>query len=274
MKKIIDVSYLERPELREYLHAGKNNFVVFCDYACMESYKGDAIKNIFNSLKIVSDYPTQVLILKGTREVVVQTLEYETNEALIDLDQTHGFNIFCDYVRRAMEENSEVLENQILEHGKNATSQFNKLYSDSTKIAEGFIGYEKSFKSEYLKIIRTGKEFNQEMSIKMIQDILLLTTFLFQNHPDIKELPPVYKVKNSYIFRYALSAYILLLDWLTKGSIKNVPLNKLTSDAIDLHYVAYATYFDGLLSLDNKMKRIYDHTIVVLEHAFSTTVEQ
>jgi len=269
MKKIVDVSYLERPELRDYLQSDKNNFVIFCDYACMESYKGDAIKNIYKSLEIVSDYTEQVLILKGTRDLVKQTLEYDGDETLVDLSQTKGFASFCVDVRKALE-GHVAIQKQILEHGKNATSQFNRMHNDSEKIAQGIKGYKKSFKPEYLKIIRTREAFNHEMITKMIDDVMTLTAFLFEGHPDVNQLPEVRQVKNSYTFRYALSSYLLSLDLIANEGIENALLNKLTSDTIDLHYVAYATYFDGLLTLDKKMRRIYNDAVVVLENAFAT----
>jgi len=35
-----------------------------------------------------------------------------------------------------------------------------------------------------------------------------------------------------------------------------------------MNYVAYATYFDGLLSRDKKMNEIYQETCFVLENMF------
>ena len=48
MKKIIDSNFFRDPELETYRSSDKGNIVVFNDFACMESYKGDALKNVSN----------------------------------------------------------------------------------------------------------------------------------------------------------------------------------------------------------------------------------
>ena len=55
MKKVIDANYFQDTALKDYLRSDKKNFVVFPDYACMEAYKGNAIKNISKSIEIVSN---------------------------------------------------------------------------------------------------------------------------------------------------------------------------------------------------------------------------
>ena len=37
----------------------------------------------------------------------------------------------------------------------------------------------------------------------------------------------------------------------------NALVTKLANDVVDMNYVAYATYFDGVLSRDKKLLRIY-----------------
>ena len=48
MKKVIDANFFLEQGLEDYLKSDKGNIVVFTDYACMEAYKGNAIKNISN----------------------------------------------------------------------------------------------------------------------------------------------------------------------------------------------------------------------------------
>ena len=57
MKKVIDANYFQDPALEEYLRADVGNKVVITDYASMEMYKGNAIKNVYNSIRIVSLIP-------------------------------------------------------------------------------------------------------------------------------------------------------------------------------------------------------------------------
>ena len=43
------------------------------------------------------------------------------------------------------------------------------------------------------------------------------------------------------------------------------------NDIIDIHFVSYATFFDGLLSNGKKMKKIYSNVLFLLKH-FNVTV--
>jgi len=70
VKKVVDANLLRHPSLEEYLREDSGNYVVFTDYACMECYKGNAISNIQRSLQIVSKYPEQVIVLKGTLDII------------------------------------------------------------------------------------------------------------------------------------------------------------------------------------------------------------
>jgi hypothetical protein len=48
----------------------------------------------------------------------------------------------------------------------------------------------------------------------------------------------------------------------------NVSVDKLGNDLVDMHYVAYATLFDGLLSRDKKMQAVYGDALFFLENVF------
>ncbi len=67
--------------------------------------------------------------------------------------------------------------------------------------------------------------------------------------------------RNNYMFRWAAAGYLLSIRWLAEGGYESLPVRKMQNDIIDMAYVAYATYFDSLLSHDNKMKEIYLQTM-------------
>jgi hypothetical protein len=269
MKKIIDANLFRDSTLANYLECDKRNKVVFCDYACMEAYKGNAIENISRSIEIVSKFPGQVVILKGTRDVIKLTISDNHLELLEDTIQTEEFKKFCFAVKRAIQ-GDIALTNQILEHGQTASDHFNKMRKDALLVVQGIKGYAKSYKPEYLLALKKKEELKAEVIGKIIKDIMLLAVTLFRKHPDIQEIPPAPQVRNSYIFRFAISAYLLNLRWISDGGIENVSLDKLRNDVVDIGYVTYATFFDGLLTKDNKMEEIYQETCFILEYAFTS----
>jgi len=269
MKKVIDANFFQDPDLEDYLKLDKGNIVVFSDYACMEAYKGNALKNISKSLEIVSKFPEQVLVLKGTRDVVKLTLTSDGFKKLVDTDQTKGFRIFCFHTQRAILGDVD-LATQILKKGQIASSPFNRLKKDAEVLANGIEGIAKSFKKEHLRALKKREKLDAEMIDKIIREILLLTAFLFQGHPDVHKIPQAEQVRNSYIFRFAVSNYLLALRWISDGGLGKVKMNKLRNDIVDMNYVAYATFFDGLMTRDSKLKEIYQETCFFLKNAFET----
>lgn len=268
MKKIIDANYFQALGLRKYLSSSKENFVVLNDYAFMEAYKGNAIKSISKSIKIVSNFPRQVIVLKGTRDVVQLTLSSKDPRLLEDMDQTKGFRNFCLGVRLAVQ-GDDALKAQIIEKGMAASAHLNGMRDDAFKVAEGIAELTKSFTPEHLRALRKRAKLSADLVNKIIKEILLLAALLFQKHPDVNQMPKADQVRDTYIFRFAVSAYLLSLRWISDRGPGTVRLEKLRNDMVDMNYVAYATFFDGLLTNDNKMNEIYRETCFVLKNAFA-----
>jgi len=267
MKKVIDANFFQDPALTDYLRSDKSNLLVFPDYACMEAYKGNAIKNISKSIKIVSEFPDQIIVLKGTRDIVKLSLSPDGFQKFEDPIQTGKFREFCLGVRLAVQGNS-ALVTQILQNGRLASEHFDKLQKDAQVIAKGIEELTKSFKPDHLRAFRKQKKLDAEVIDRIIRDILFLSGILFRDHPDVDEIPQASQLPNSYIFRNAVSTYLLALHWISDGGPGNVKREKLRNDIVDMHYVAYATFYDGLLTRDIKMARIYQETCFVLENLF------
>lgn len=256
MKKIIDANFFRDPELETYLSSDKENIVVFNDFACMESYKGDAIKNVSKSIEIVSKFPNQVIVLKGTRDVVNLILSPSGFHLLEDPKQTRGFKRFCQDVQRAVC-GDKMRAEIILRKGQLASKRLDAMIEESTKIAKAIKMLEKSFQPSHLKVLRKRDKLPSKVIDKIFHDIISFAVILFKIHPDISELPSAPQIRNTYLFREAISSYLLALWWIAEGGPRNVSAEKLRNDVVDMSYVTYATFFDGLLTKDNKMQQIY-----------------
>jgi hypothetical protein len=66
----------------------------------------------------------------------------------------------------------------------------------------------------------------------------------------------------------AVSAFFLALDWISVGGAKNVRPDRMRNDLVDINFAAFATYFDGLITEDQKLIDIYHRTKFVL-HAIT-----
>ncbi|MGO8761987.1 MAG: hypothetical protein ACLP2P_09860 [Desulfobaccales bacterium] len=255
------------PALEDYLRVDKENMVVFNDYACMEAYKGSGIESIYRSIEIVSKYPDQVIILKGTRDVAKLTLSPSGSYRLEDSAQTKGFKAFCIDVEMAFNGN-EILSAEVLRKRQLAYKYTDTNREDANKIIEAIKILASSFQPVHLKAIRKREKLQSEVIDKIVGDILWIAAFLFQAHPDIFEMPQVSNLKNTYIFRFAISIYLLSFHWISDGGPGNISREKLRNHVTDMIYVAYATFFDGLLTRDKKMQQIYQEACFFLEELF------
>lgn len=267
MKKIIDANFFQATALEYYLSSSGEHFVVLNEYASIEAYKGNAIKSISKSMETVSRFPNQVIVLKGTRDVVRLTLSSRDVRQLEDVDETKGFRSFCRAIRLGLLED-ESLKDQIIAKGMQASARSNTLRDDAAKFAMGIKELANSFRPEHLRALRKREALSADLIDRIIKEILLITALLYLKHPDIDQIPQDAQIRDSYIFRFAVSAYLLALRWISDGGPGTVSLEKMGNDVIDMNYVTYATLFDGLLTNDNKMNEIYKATCFVLENAF------
>jgi hypothetical protein len=242
------------------------NKVVLTDYACMETYKGNPLSNMAKSIKLVSKYPDQIVVLKGTREIIKLQLSGPCSaENLIDQKQSVGFRMFCTAISLATKGNSN-LRNQINEKGNFALEHFDSLQRDAVGVVEAIIEIGQSFPSDVLALIRKQDPLPKDVADKIIYDILFLATSLFRNHSDVTSLPNAKLARNNLLFRFAVSSYLLALRWISSGGIESVRIERVRNDLIDMSYIAYATFFDGLLTNDKKMAALYKETTFLLEN--------
>lgn len=268
MMKVVDANFLRDPALSAYLEGDPRNQVVFTDYACMECYKGNAIKNIPSSLTIVSKYPDQIVVLKGTRDIIrLQSSGHPTLDDLVDIQQSAEFREFCHDVRAALD-GDVALMSQLLRLGEEANSHFERMRIDAPGTAEAIKEMAQSFSTDQLAALRRRDTLSKETCEIIESNILSLAALFFQAHPDVSKLPKPHELRDSFIFRYALAAQLLVIWWLTSGGIESVNLDRLRNDVVDMTHVAYATMFDGILSKDRKLVDIYEEAKFVLQNLF------
>jgi hypothetical protein len=73
----------------------------------------------------------------------------------------------------------------------------------------------------------------------------------------------------SFPFRFALCSYVLALHWAVKGGYRTATVTRLRNDFTDTTYASYATFFDGLITLDRKLNEIYTISEWMLRNLFS-----
>jgi hypothetical protein len=257
MRKIVDRSYLQSPKLRDYLAASRSNRVVLTDYAAMEAFKGDALINVVTATEILRDFPKQVIVLKCTNVIAgLKGRRCGFTRRMVDRDQTRGFPEWCEHLARAVAGDKD-LQHQILENGKEADAHLMRMRDDQQNYAENLDAIAKNFSEAELKVLRKHEPISDEMFGKIQGHVVEMAAFLFTAHPIFNGPPTARELPHTFIFRYAMAGYLIALRWMSVGGARNVKPEKLRNDIVDGTYAAYATYFQGLLSLDAGANEIY-----------------
>ena len=139
-----------------------------------------------------------------------------------------------------------------------------RLLSDAANLPVIFDEIAKTYTGTELQILRTGRMTTERMVGTFIRNILLLAENFFKNHPRATKPPKVSELANTFIFRFALCAYLMALRWIAAGGAANARPAKIRNDLVDVSFAAYGTYFDGLLTADRKLNDIYKEALLFL----------
>lgn len=257
MRKVIDSNQLQCEGLRAYLSKSKSNFALLTDYAAMEAYQGDTLSSIFRSMEILSKFPSQVIVLKNT----LQSCGIEGSAAgmpkrLIDFSQTKGFRTFSKRLLAAKHGDLR-FQDQLLELGRTADQQFSRMLADAKSTGAAIDGVMQAYSKEERYEIRSGEPPSPEMLNRVMKEVMKLSTYLFANHPMVKRLPTYEELPYTLIFRIALSSFLAALERGAHGSAIDTRPDKLRNDLVDMNFVAFASYYDGILSHDARLLKIY-----------------
>jgi hypothetical protein len=251
-------------QLRSYLAAGQQNIAVLTEQAGIEIQKGDTLKSMFASLAVLSKYPDQAIILKGTRQLCgLDGRGRGLQKRLIDAPRTRDFAKYCEQIERARAGDVR-LQAQMLERGREAGAIADRVLAAAPDFTEGRRQIASLYTEAELRTIRTRGVMSKDLGDKISKNVLLLAAILFRDHPQVTEWPDAETLTNRYLFRYALCAHLWLLDWVAHGSQEGANPARVRNDIFDLHFATCATYFDGLMSSDEKALRIYHEAMRLL----------
>jgi len=232
----------------------------------MEAYKGNSLISIFRSMEILMEFPRQVIVLKNTGKICgLRGGQSGLQRRMIDERQTTEFPKFCRALRAA-ERGDTRLRQEILENGRAADSHLDRILASAPIMPDGIQELSKEFTPNELKAIRTHQPLPGSLIHKATKFMTELTILTIKGHPNP---PPPFRnpveMWNSFHFHHAVCAFFWSLDWISKGTSNNVRADRIRNDLVDVIFATYATYFDGLMSQDAKVLRIYREAAFVLK---------
>jgi hypothetical protein len=142
------------------------------------------------------------------------------------------------------------------------------MLAESAGIAAGMRELAAELPTDMLRRLRRKERLAAEDLEAIVAGIVTLAGAFFEQHPDYGSPPASALLPNTFIFRYSLACYLLSIEWIVDGGVQNANPKVLANDTVDMNYVAFATYFDGVLSLDRKMLAVYEDASLFLQTVF------
>ena len=267
-RKVIDSNYLNRPELRQYLAASPKNKVVVTDYVELEMLRGNSMETFLRSTEILADYPRQVILAKTTGVAAgLRGKRKALKKRLTDGNRTSAFRKWCR-VRRLIKNGERSFEHKRLKAREAALAHLERMLNNLTSFKDDLEGHADRYTNQELSIIRTHQPFTDALVAKLIDGIMDFVQGFFEARLNHRELPPSREVPYTFIFRFALCAYMHTLHWIAAGGARDRSLEKFRNDLIDVMVVAFGTCFDGVLTNDKLAAEIFSNATFLLESGF------
>jgi hypothetical protein len=130
---------------------------------------------------------------------------------------------------------------------------------------ENLAEHAKKYTEAELAVLTKGKPVPKGLLAKITGEILVLANAMFWAHPFFKNQPPLRKLSNAFLFRYAVGGYVVALRCIKEGGAQGASAKNIRNQIIDSMIAAYATYFDGLLSDDKRAQEINDTAVELLK---------
>lgn len=266
MRKVVDTNFLKSDELREFL-SDPANVAVVPDFVMMETLAGGDPTSICQQFQILAEHPKQVIFLKSTHAIGglrARRRSRGLQKRLIEKDQTANFKRFYEKLELA-KGGDAAAKRQLAGKCDAAVAELGAIRKAQETYAKNLAEHAKKYTDAELAILTKGKPIPKELLAKITGEIRALANAMFAAHPYFKRQPPLRKLSNAFLFRYAVAGYVVALRCLKEGGANGASSKNIGNQIIDTMIAAYATYFDGFLSADKRAQQIYDTTCDLLK---------
>jgi hypothetical protein len=197
------------------------NFAVLIDYAAVEAYKAKTLDMLYRSMRILSQFPKQVVILKPTPILCgLYGRHPGLQRRLIDHRQTARFRKFCAQLTEA-QHGKRSLQIPLLDHQRAARLEMERLLPDADEFRAGAEKLATEFTDQEKKILLGGNQpFTETMQEKIQRDVIANAISSLRCHLGVSKMPDAAELPNTFIFRYSLARYIYALTLLTPGRVQ------------------------------------------------------
>jgi len=257
MRKVVDSNMLRDCDLDRWLRRSRSNIAVLTDYLAMEALKGDAPIGARKSMKILSGFPGQVAILKSTTAICgLAGVSRGLQRRMIDHPQSKGFGQYCKTLFLADNRSTHV-DSQLKDLADTATRHFKRVEKSAEAVRSAGVEIAKTFSPADRRVIRAAPTWPTGIHARFVSELVDLSRLLFDSHPSVTRPPSPHEIIHTYLFRSALISLLLVFEYADDGGLPNRATHRLVNDLSDTHFATYATFFDGLITKDERQLRLY-----------------
>jgi hypothetical protein len=240
---VVDTSYLNDPRLRDYLAKSETNFVALTEFLGMQVY---CASRFYDKIKILAEFPKQVIVLRPTD--AVRDLRLSANDmrvAMVSSDQTNGFADFC--ARVSLAEAGDVTEQvRIAVARDRCLAKVEEVIETARRIPPLIEEIRAGYSKHDLRVLTTKNFVNRRLDVQLSRNITHTAIELFRAH---STLPSPTELPYTFIYRFAVVANFHTLIKVAEGPTPTNPRH-LYNNLVDMNFVTYATYYEGILSAD------------------------
>lgn len=232
-------------------------------------FYGNPQINLRRSLEIVSRFPGQVIVLKSNARIWKMMPRSEGLQSrLQDRKRTQAFPKYCQAMFSGDEIRAKRMAASISTFGVEAQEWGQRLMQLSDPFRTAITDLEKAIMPGDLRAIRDRKQASRESYAQAARDILELTALFFHEVVRAEPIPGLRQIIFSMPFRYAVCHYVVSLKWVVRKGYVEASDKTLRNDQVDTIHAAYATFFDGLITQDNKLRAVYSASRWLLRRLF------
>jgi hypothetical protein len=260
---VVDSNYLRNPELERLLRRSRRTQIILCDDVVMEMLKGDPFRSVPNSLDILKLFPKRVKVLRRSYELRSVQKRRLRHSDLIDPESAEIIPKIFQLITQGISQTDWTFD-FVKGMARYSRNNFSRRFGDVQGWTSAFTQCTSEASPSQLEEIRNGGDLSED-TVKMISwnAAYVARTIGESDAIDYNMLTPS-QVVNAYSFRLSVCFVITALHWKATGSPKKNS-RKMMNDLVDASIAAAATMFDGILTSDKKLIRIYKSAKATLD---------
>lgn len=270
IRKVVDSNFLRNPALANFLARSYRNVAVVSEFVVLEAHKRDAMVTVPKSIEILARYPKQVEMLRTSQSLLgFSGRSAGLQQRLIDNRRSRAFPHYCRLVAAAVAGDAQGQE-EIRRTAHVASTHIASLIDAAPTIIDLFQRHAMRFSPEEMVVLRTGQPRSWVTQRKLIDVVFESAVDVAKTTGAIRPPFRPEEILNLPVFRYCLSMMLLFIRWVEGGRQTGARPKLVANDVIDANIAAYATYFDGVLSADEKLLSLHREARHVLREIGGT----